>query len=869
MSSPPRRVAVEGHEVVDLREGWEAAPSEPGACADAGDLGQLRWSRAAVPGTAADVLRGDDVGRWNLAMPALDEQDWWFRRRLDVAPLAAGEEVSLVFEGLATVAEVYLNGERILDSDSMFAVSEVDVGALLGAENELAICFRALAPLLAVSRRPRARWRTRLVADGGLRFFRTMLIGRAPGFAPGPAVVGPWRPVRLERRRALVVTQLELRPRVLDGAGVLAVVARLRPLGAPAPERLLVELGGPGGPWRGELELTEVAAGSPGGRRELEARGEVRVDDVALWWPHTHGEATLYTVALLASSGAGNLVLDCGRVGFRQLAGGERLEADGLQLTVNGVPVFVRGAVWTPLEATGPVPSAATLRMLLESLRAAGMNMVRIPGTAAYESVAFHDLCDELGILVWQDFMFANLDYPAADPVFLDTVRREVLQVLGEIGGRPSLAVLCGSSEIAQQVAMLGLDPDLAGGPLFGDLLPGLVGDAALDAVYVPSAPWGGELPFRPDRGVANYYGVGGYRRPLEDARRSGVRFAAECLAFANVPDQPTLDELADAEPGALAVHDPRWKAGVPRDVGSGWDFDDVRDHYLGLLYELDPSELRRSDPERYLELSRELSGEVMAEVFGEWRRGGSSSGGGLVLWLRDLRPGAGWGLLDHRGRPKVAYHHLRRVLAPLAVWSTDEGLSGITVHAANDGPEAVRARLRVALYSDQEVRVDEVIRELELTAHGACAHDVEALLGRFVDVSWAYRFGPPAQDVVVFSLERGGGDDAELLSQSFRLPAGRRLLREPASRLGLTATLAPAGDERLVLTVATRRFAHGVRVHVPGFDPSDDAFSVEPGGQRRIALTRTARDAPVARGALTALNLIGRVPIADVDGDD
>src|ERR1019366_2570356 len=339
-----QRVAVEGHEVVELRDGWEAAPSEPGACADASDLEQLDWSHASVPGTAADVLRGDRAGRWDLAVPALDEQDWWFRRRLEVSALAAGEEVALVFEGLATVAEVYLNGERILDSDSMFTVSVVDIGALVGAENELAICCRALAPLLAVSRRPRARWRTRLVADGGLRFFRTMLIGRAPGFAPGPAVVGPWRPVRLERRRALAVTRLELRPRVADGAGVLAVVARLRPLGAPPPERLLVELGGPGGPWRGELELTDASGPSPGGGGELEGRGEGVVGDVALWWPHTHGEPPLYTVALVAAGGGRELVLDCGRVGFRQLAGGERLEAGGPQLRGDGVGGFGGGA---------------------------------------------------------------------------------------------------------------------------------------------------------------------------------------------------------------------------------------------------------------------------------------------------------------------------------------------------------------------------------------------------------------------------------------------------------------------------------------------------------------------------------------------
>ena len=95
-----------------------------------------------------------------------------------------------------------------------------------------------------------------------------------------------------------------------------------------------------------------------------------------------------------------------------------------------------------------------------------------------------------------------------------------------------------------------------------------------------------------------------------------------------------------------------------------------------------------------------------MAEVFGEWRRAGSPCGGGLVLWLRDLVAGAGWGVVDHRGAPKVAYHHLRRALAPAAVWTTDEGLGGVVAHVANDGPEPLDARLRVALYRDLEQRV-------------------------------------------------------------------------------------------------------------------------------------------------------------------
>jgi beta-mannosidase len=133
------------------------------------------------------------------------------------------------------------------------------------------------------------------------------------------------------------------------------------------------------------------------------------------------------------------------------------------------------------------------------------------------------------------------------------------------------------------------------------------------------------------------------------------------------------------------------------------------------------------------------------------------------VLWLRDLVPGAGWGVLDHAGRPKVALHHLRRALAPVAVWSTDEGLGGIAIHVANDRPQPLRAMLRVGLYRDLELRVDEASREVELEGHSGWSGNVEALLGRFVDAAWAYRFGPPAQDLVVLSLEQEGAEGTAL----------------------------------------------------------------------------------------------------------
>ena len=864
------RARVHGHETHTLSSGWQAAASPAGMHRDAAELDGLRWMPARVPGTAAGALR--DAAEWRPGEPHdFDAEDWWFRTSFESEPARRGEEVSLCLDGIATVSEVYLNGERVLDSDSMFAAHELQVGTRLSTasgdgvqHNELAICCRALAPLLAEPRRPRARWRTKLVAERNLRFFRTMLMGRAPGFAPGPAAVGPWRAVRVERRRGVSIEELALRPRIdADGVGVLSVVARLRPLDGAPLSSVEVQLDGPSGTHRAELAL-----GGPD--QEPTARGELPVPGVARWWPHTHGEPTLHDVRMLVGGASTQTVIDAGRVGFRELAfgtsGDHDVERDGLDLHVNGVRVFARGAVWTPLDMIAMAPSDDDLRAAVVQACEAGMNMLRLPGTGAYETRSFHDLCDELGMLVWQDFMFANFDYPLQDEQFRASVTREATEVLGGLGGRPSLAVLCGNSEVEQQVAMLGLDPALGRGELFGELLPELIRESGVDAVYVPSAPCGGELPFRPDRGIANYYGVGGYRRPLEDARRASVRFAAECLAFSNVRSA-TSEEAMPASASAIDEN-PVLRTGVPRDVGADWDFQDVSDHYLGLLFDLDPDVLRRTDRERYLELSRLATGEVMAEVFGEWRRAASPCGGALVRWLRDLLAGAGWGVIDHRGVPKLAYHHLKRALAPVAVWTVDEGLGGVVAHVANDRPRPLIATLRVALYRDLELRVGEAATAIELEAHSQDRWNVETIVGHFVDASWAYRFGPPAQDAIVVSLERAdatgaGSPGAKLISQAVRFPAGRPLEREAPERLGLAVESAPLAGGAVRLTLASTRLAYGVRVSAPGYVASDDGFCVEPGGARAVTLHPTSGKRALGDSVVSAANMSGHLDLA------
>jgi beta-mannosidase len=152
------------------------------------------------------------------------------------------------------------------------------------------------------------------------------------------------------------------------------------------------------------------------------------------------------------------------------------------------------------------------------------------------------------------------------------------------------------------------------------------------------------------------------------------------------------------------------------------------------------------------------VTGEVMADVFGEWRRPASASTGGIVLWLRDLEPGAGWGLLDHTGRPKPAALALAPVLQPTAVWFVDEGLNGLDVHVAHDGPEPLALGLTVELLREDGTVLESADRSWEMEPRGHRRWTVDTLLGRFADSSYAYRFGPPPHAAVRARLSAGDG---------------------------------------------------------------------------------------------------------------
>lgn len=827
--------------VAPLASGWTLAEGAPGAITTPDALGSaaLSWLPVDVPSTVASALRG--AGLWSLDAPArrFDASDWWYRTSFRADPVEDGEELWLTFDGIASIADVWLNGRLVLEVAGMFTAHEVRIDQLVGADNELAICCRSLDAAVA-ARRARPRWRVPMLEQQQLRWHRASLLGRAPGWSPPVAPVGVWRGVQLEYRRGVQVTDVQLDAR---GDGRLVASCRALALDASPPTDVVLHLTGEGGAYAVPF------APRDDGRTFV---ADVHLDGIARWYPHTHGESPLYDARLSIAHRGGNAEVSLGKVGFRTVSrlGG----SDDFALAINDVPLFARGACCTPVDPVSLDANAQALDVAMRQVVDGGMNMLRVGGTMVYESDAFLDACDAHGIMLWQDFMFANMDYPD-DDAFAHLVDREARQQLARWQGRPSLTVICGNSEGEQQAAMWGVDRSRWPAPIFRERLATLSEAWCPGVPYVPSSATGGDFPHQSNAGPSSYYGVGAYLRDVDDARRAEVHFASECLAFANVPSVESIAKSPVLR--GARVHHPAWKSRTPRDLGAGWDFDDVRDHYLARLFGVDALAVRYADHERYLELGRVVTGEIMARVFTEWRRRRSVTGGGLIWFLRDLWDGAGWGVIDAAGAPKPAWHFLRRALAPVAVGMTDEGTNGLAIHVVNDHPTTLHAVLELGLYRDGEVLIESGRRELSIAPHDAIECNAVALLERFIDVNAAYRFGPPSHDLVVATLRNANG---QLISQALHLPSGWPAMRE--RDVGLAATVSQLDDDTFALAVECRRIALAVRVDVPGFSSSDDYFHVVPGIGRSLLLRRTS-GVGSPRGALHPLNCAAATRVA------
>lgn len=821
--------------VIALHDGYEVLTTPANAYTNPEQVDQaVGYKAGIVPGTVG-MLPDLSVPRADL-----DAYDHWYRTSF-LKPDAPYQKIWLQLDGLLTIADVYLNGQLILQSDNAYHVHSVDVTQLIQANNRLLICFRAIKPRYS-AKQPRAKYITRLINERHLRFIRTPVLGYTPGFSSATKPVGPYRPIQLVMQNQCTLFSTSIQAQLLGAdSGVIDAEITLQTYQSEVLSARLALFD--------ELNNQEIASAALGftiaedGLIKLE--GQLQAKKVAAYWPHTHGEPRRYVLKLLYTDAQQAFNITLGRYGFRRI---ELVGTASLSFKYNDVLMYFRGACWTPMHPESLLVDEAQLRARLVLLRDAGINMLRIPGNMLYESDAFYALCDELGILVYQDFAFTNFDYPETE-AFNTSIQKEVSDFLHKHGGRPCLTVLCGGSEVAQQAAMMGTSIEHIQHPLFTHILPELSKQLAPNVPYVVSSPYSSQgMPFHAGDGPSQYFGVGGYLRSFEDARLFKGRFITECLPFSHVPEEESLRSFWGGE--IMPPHHPLWKDGVTRDPGSGWDFSDITDYYLEQLFNVDAARLRSIDQERYLAYSRATVVEAVETTLSIFRADSAAGRAALVWNLHDLKPGAGWGYIDVLGKPKSAFYALARTAQPSTVLLVDEGLEGMAVYLAHDGQNEIACQLTLSLVTAEGKLFAQNTLAVSLQARSVSRYSVDALIGHFVDSSYAYRFGSRAFVSTVAQLH-----DAhhQLISQKIVAPCSE--MQALYSEAGLVAEAHLLENGRYLLTLSTQLPAYYVNISLAGFTLSDNYFHVLPGFAKEVTAT-PIHPAQTLSGRVRALNV-------------
>ena len=843
---------IAGEQIVELNQGFEWISTVANAFKTAQEVNLaknnklLHFSPAIVPGTVAMLI--DQTQEKNAhVLASLHDSDHWYCTSFD-APSKADGSIIFQLDGLLTYADVYLNNELILQSYNAFYAHSIDVSNKIKAKNNLVICFKALTPTLN-SRHARAKFSTRLINSRHLRFVRTPMLGYTPGFSAATKAVGPYRAIRLITQRKiqiksnLVNTQL-----VGDSTGLVTINVQLKTIPFINITAYTIVFDEDNGEQikRIPIDTSQDAFGF------LHLNSEFELPNIDAYWPHTHGNPKRYLISIELTIDEQLTHIKLGKFGFKRIA---RINPDSFALSINGVALFLRGACWTPINATSLLVSATILRERLLLLRDAGLNMLRVPGNMLYESDDFYALCDELGILIFQDFAFANFDYPDTDAAFIASIQQEATTFLAKHGARPCLTVLAGNSEVAQQASMMGLDLTQLNNAIFDEYLPAIAAKFCPHIPYVNSSPSNHNgIPFHSGNGPSHYYGVGGYRRGFDDARLFKGAFAAECLAFSHVPEDQSLRTFYHGE--VIPPHHPLWKEGVPRDVGSGWDFSDITDFYVEQLFTINAAQLRVVDQHRYLNYCRAATAETVERTLSIFRANSAQGRAALVWNLHDFKQGAGWGYIDTLGQPKSAFYALARVSQPTTVLFVDEGLEGLAVYCAHDGAHPFNAKLSISLVTEEGQLFEHQAQAIRLAAQSVTRFSVDLFLNRFVDSSYAYRFGPRAFTSCVAKLVAENG---EVLAQ--KIYADASVTHAINSHIGLKAVAISMGNGQYHLTVSAEQPAFYVVIDMPCFKLSDNYFHVLPGFNKTIILsTQDTQITP--HGRVRALNTKTSSPV-------
>jgi beta-mannosidase len=627
------------------------------------------------------------------------ECDWLYRCAFSVTPETLGHEwVDLCFDGLDTFATVWLNGEQVLVSDNMFVPQRVSARPWLQAgQNQLHILFESA---WRKGKEIEARYGRRPLWNGDWSRLFVLKAQYHYGWDWGPALLtaGPWRCVRLEAgdgRISQLDCPIELSPDLKTATLPVTVTAA----GAQAGLSVELELIDPGGQ---RIDSASVPAAATSSQPAYLAAHTFAISAPQLWWPIGYGRQPQYRLAVtLVRDGE---VLDrCEqRLGLRRL----RLLQEPLAgepgttflFEVNNTPIFCGGANWIPADSFTPRLTPEHYGQLVRLAAEAHMTMLRVWGGGIYEDDVFYDFCDELGLLVWQDFMFACGLYPA-HAEFQASVRAEAETNVRRLRHHPSLALWCGNNEDYSIAASLGaydaaFDGDFAqtrfpGRAIYERLLPAVC--AALDPVrpYWPGSPYGGPDPNSQTVGDRHTWDVWhGVVAPYHNYPKYEGRFVSE-FGMLSFPALRTIESYAapaDQYPQSRTVeHHNKADGGVRRMAT-----------YVSENVRLPPG------LGQYVYASQFVQAEAPASAYRGWRRRWGGPGryavaGALVWQLDDCWPASSWAIVDSAVRVKPAYYAVRRELAPVVVGFAREIQTAWALWASNCTGQTVAGQVEIS----------------------------------------------------------------------------------------------------------------------------------------------------------------------------
>ncbi|MBL8878434.1 MAG: glycoside hydrolase family 2 protein [Phycisphaerales bacterium] len=660
---------------------------------------------ARVPGCVhLDLIQAGLIEHPNIGFAELEQTwigacDWTYRCRFVAADsLLSRERVDLRCEGLDTVCTLDLNGRRIGNAANMFHAHRFDIReALRSGENELTITFAS--PLRHIRAEAKRLGPRPVNGDWDpYVFIRKSACNFGWDWGPRVATAGVWRPIHLEAwcaaRIAAVRVDVRRECEGRDTWGLDATVevefassARASRLSALVRDEV------------GRPVAEASAAASPPARF---AKISLAIDRPRRWWPRGYGEQSLYVLEITLETEAGDtLERAARRVGFRNMRLDTTADASGSAFTilVNDRPIFCKGANWIPDSLFPAEITCEQYQRRIAQAVDANMNMLRVWGGGIYEDDRFYDACDEVGILVWQDFMFACAMYPEESPL-RELVAAEAHHATTRLSHHPCVALWCGGNECIWAHESWGFGARLApnqtwGAAYYHQTLPNAARD--LSTPYWPNSPYSAEARVAPND--ADHGNQHVWDRWGDGYRMVAPRFCTE-FGHQSPPNFATLREswpVSELRLGSRAMEH-RQRAGGGNSA----------------RYDVPLAEWFREprDFDEWHFLSQLLAARSVAAGVEWWRANQPRCMGALFWQLNDVWAGHSWSAIDVAGRRKLLWYAARRALAPRLLTIQPIGGS-LWLFAVNDHDErwqttaSVRcANLRGGVLKQAEVEI-------------------------------------------------------------------------------------------------------------------------------------------------------------------